>query len=382
MKVALISPNPTHLQEIARMLGGGHTVLSYDGGKSRVREVAEQVAPDLMLVDGICRDPHELAQVEWVTSHHPQTSVILLCASHTPEFLLGAMRAGVREVLPSPAPADTLLAAVERVAATRKRRTGHRGRALAFMSCKGGSGSTFLATNLAWHLAQSADVLLLDLNLQFGDAAAFVADGRPHATIADVARDISRLDASLLSASTIKPAPRYSVLAAPEDLALAAEVRPDHVQAIIEVALTQYEFVLLDLPRSLDPMTIHALDRVERIFCVLQPSVPDLRNASRLVKALHALGYPDERLEVVLNRCERSNEIGADTVRKAVGGLRLHTLPNAWREVSASINHGDPLTLSARGAVSRQLAELARLIAPAPDADPQPGLFGRLFRRA
>lgn len=381
MKVALISPNPAHLQEIARMLGSGNTVLKFDGGKSRVREIAEQDSPDLMVVDGICRDPQELSQVEWVTSHHPETTVILTCASHTPEFLLAAMRAGVREVLPSPAPEDTLRAAVDRVAATKKRKSGHRGRTLAFMSCKGGSGSTFLATNLGWQLAQSGEVLLLDLNLQFGDALAFVCDGRSHATISDVARDISRLDAALLAACTVKPAPQYSLLAAPEDLALATEIRPDHVQSIIDTAIANYDFVLLDLPRSLDPMTINALDRAERIFCVLQPSLPDLRNASRLIKAFHALGYTDDKLEIVLNRHEKSAEISADQVRRAVGGVRLHTVPNAWREVSTSINHGDPLSKSPRGPVSRQLSELARLVAPQSD-ESQPGLLGRLFRRA
>lgn len=382
MKIAVISPNPHHLQEIASLLeGAGHQALAFDGGKSRMREIAETERPDLMLVDGICRDPQELAQVEHVTSHHPGTAVLLLCSSHTPDFLLGAMRAGVREVLPSPAPKEPLIQAVDRVASKLKAAPLRRGRVLAFVGCKGGSGATFLATNLGWQLAQSSTVLMIDLNLQFGDALSLVHDGRPLATLADVARDIGRLDASLLSASTVKPHPNFSLLPAPEDLALAAEVRADHVSAILALAVANYDFVVLDLPRSLDAVTIGALDRCARIFAVMQAALPDLRNATRLVKAFRSLGYADERVEIILNRHEKTSAIGLAHIQDAIGPLTLHTVGNAWKDVAASINHGEPLAKSTRGSgVMKQVAELARQLQP-PQEDTR-GLLGRLFRRA
>ena len=49
----------------------GHTTSLFEGGKSRMREIAEREQPDLMLVDGMCCDTAELAQVEYVTTHHP-----------------------------------------------------------------------------------------------------------------------------------------------------------------------------------------------------------------------------------------------------------------------------------------------------------------------
>jgi len=39
---------------------------------------------------------------------------------------------------------------------------------------------------------------LFDLNLQFGDASLFVSDQRPAASVASVAQQMHRLDASLL----------------------------------------------------------------------------------------------------------------------------------------------------------------------------------------
>ena len=58
------------------------------------------------------------------------------------------------------------------------------GKVLAFMPCKGGSGATFIATNLGYQLAETHSVLLIDLNLQFGDALSFVSDARPASTLA------------------------------------------------------------------------------------------------------------------------------------------------------------------------------------------------------
>ncbi|REN13908.1 DNA-binding response regulator, partial [Mycobacterium tuberculosis] len=69
---------------------------------------------------------------------HPTIAVVLLCVMQTPEFLIHAMRAGVREVLPSPAEASALEAAIERIAlkmaGTQARSPGQ---VVAFMPCKG-----------------------------------------------------------------------------------------------------------------------------------------------------------------------------------------------------------------------------------------------------
>lgn len=385
MKVSVISPSPSHLEELGRALvAKGHTASLFEGGKSRMREIVERDKPDLMLVDGMCCDTAELTQVEYVTTQYPAVVVMLLCSTHTPEFLINSMRAGVREVLPSPVTASALEAAVDRVAAklagaaTRKP-----GKILAFMPCKGGAGATFLATNLGWQLAQTKSILLIDLNLQFGDALSFVHDGNPPSTLADVAKDISRLDASLLAASTVKVAPNFSILPAPDDLAHAMEVKPEHIDAILSLAVTQYDFVLLDVPRSLDTMAIRALDRAWRVFPVLQSALPDVRNAGKLLEAFKSLGYPPEKTELIINRFDKNTEIGIDQIQRSVGNVRLKTVPNSYREVNSSINHGNPLMKTARGnAVARHLSDFAETLCPRREESRNSGLLGRLFRKA
>ena len=81
MKIALLSPNPVHLEQMRQVLDGPHQVLAAEGGKSRMKLIAQDEQPDLMVVDGMCCDTQELSQVEYVTTHHPGTAVILLCAA-------------------------------------------------------------------------------------------------------------------------------------------------------------------------------------------------------------------------------------------------------------------------------------------------------------
>ena len=383
MKIAIISPNKNHLQDMGKVLEAqSHAVVLIDGGKSRMRTVAENEQPNLMLVDGMCCDPTELAQVEHVITHFPKIAVILLCATQTPEFLINSMRAGVREVLPSPVSAEALQAAVSRIAAkligVHSKSTG---KVLAFMPCKGGSGTTFLATNLGYQLAETRSVLLIDLNLQFGDALSFVHDGKPASTLADVAHDISRLDATFLAASSVKIAANYSILAAPDDISKAMEIKPEHIDAILALAVTQYDFVLLDMSRTLDTLAIKALDRAYRIFPVLQAGLPGLRNANKLLAVFKSLGYPQDKIELIVNRFEKGSDISLDDIQRSVGISNLRTVPNSYKEVNASINHGNALAEVTRSnAVTKNLAEFALSLSP--KLEESRSLLDRLLRRA
>ena len=386
MKIAIISPSPGHLQEMAHALQAfPHQVRTFEGGKTRMPTIAEQERPDLMVVDGMCCDPADLAPVEYVTTHHPRIAVVLLCAQQTPEFLLHSMRVGVREVLASPAPAQALQDAVARIGARLQDGAPQQpaGQVMAFVSSKGGSGATFLASNLGWMLARKHSVLLMDLNLQFGDALAYLHEGRPASTLADVARDIRRLDASFLSASTVKITPRLHVLAAPEDAMHAMEVEPLQVDAILQLAAAHYEFVLLDMGRVLDPLALRVLDRAQIIAPVLLPNVPAVRNAQKLLRVFEDLGYAQNRLHPVLNRLERRSEIGLPEVRKALGlAQQWQSITDAPHEVQAAINAGLPLAESSRACVvARELAAWADVLAPQAHEDSS-GLLNRLFRRA
>lgn len=385
MKITVISPSTQSLQEISAILehaNPSHVVTVHEGGISKLRTLSEQQHPDVIIVEGMCHDASELAPIEAITTNHPQMTIIMLCSQHTSEFLINAMRVGVREVLPSPVNKVALEAAIARTESKLGLRGSQRaGRVIALIPCKGGSGATFLATNLGYQLSkENKKVLLIDLNLQYGEAVLTVHDRKATSDIADVARNLSRLDASFLSASTVQVTPTYEILAAPEDAAQSLQIKPEHLDAILNLAINQYDFVILDVSNNLDDLTIKALDRSHNIFLVVQALLPDVRNANRMMTIFRSLGYSQDKVELLVNRYMRNAEIGLDDLRESSGVNRMRTIPNGYKEVARAINQGVPLeTVSKSSVVHLAIREMAESLLPRVDRT-QGGLFSRLLK--
>ena len=385
MKIAIISPSAQSLLEISTILEHGNPsriVTRHQGGISKLRTLAEQEHPDVIIVEGLCHDASELAPIEFVTSHYPQMIIIMLCSQQTSEFLINAMRVGVREVLPSPASKDALEAAIIRAEAKLGLRSTQRsGRVIAFLSCKGGSGATFLATNLGHQIgADGKKVLLIDLNLQFGEALLTVHNRKATSDIAEVARNLARLDASFLKASTVAVSANFEILDVPVDPAQSLQIKPEHLDAILNVAVNQYDFIILDVNRNLDDVTIKALDRAHNIFLVVQMLLPYLRNANRMMTVFRSLGYAQDKVELLVNRYWKNGDIGLDDLRASLGVTKMRVIPNGYKEVAKAINQGEPLvTVSKSSAVVKAISELAQSLLPKTE-QAQGGLLSRLLK--
>jgi len=308
--------------------------------------------------------------IDSALTSQPRVSLILVTGDTSADFLLRAMRAGVREIVPPDAPHGVLASAmtrqIDRVGAGQITARRTKGKVIAFMPAKGGSGATFLATNLAFALAsRGSKVAVLDMNLQFGDVAMLMTDKRPPSNIADVSRDASRLDAALLESSMMHVADNLWMLAAPDAPERSVEVKPDIVERIIALARDEYDFVVLDVGRILEAVSIRALDQAETIFLVVQAALPTLHDAKRLISVLTGLGYGREKLQIVLNRADKRSDIGLDEIAKALGYDVAVRMPNSYENVVYSINHGIPiLKHTPKDPVARELAEWARKLAP------------------
>jgi len=376
MKIVVISPNKALMEEIRQILQVGDSqriFFSFDGGVDQVSQIVGQEHPDLVILDGSSLVVEQLAILERSCLQYANTSFIVLSTNVTPEFLLGAMRIGVKDVLPLPLVPLALQAAVTRVENKSKlvADTQKQGKVIAFVACKGGSGATFLASNLGYILADvhGVKVLLLDLNLQFGDAALFVSDHVPSNTVADVASNISRLDASFLASSMVQVLPNFGVLAAPETPEQAEEVKPEHIEALLKLAKTQYDYVILDIGRTLNATSVKALDHADMIFPVLQETLPFIRDSKRLIHTLQSLGYAKEKIYLILNRYENGGDILLEDVEATLGMNVFKTIPNSYQAVSASVNQGVPIMkISKHDPVTQALQEVAQRLIEGPQA--------------
>nr|WP_229428208.1 AAA family ATPase [Massilia soli] len=332
-----------------RQRAPGDKIELVSGQLERFTAAMGQAAPDLLLVEQ--PQQGDLTRIEHLGAAHPRMATVLVTEVQSLAFMLEAMRAGVREVVPLPPTAELLYPVVDRIEEKLLQQTHANGKVLAFVSCKGGSGATFLATNLGYALAELAGkrVALIDLNLQFGDASLFVADHKPLATLADVALQMHRLDASLLASSMMVITPQFSVLAAPDDPVHAGDVKPEHIDALLRLARRNYDFIILDVGRSLDPVSVRALDQADTIYPVLQTTLPYIRDGKRLIEVFRSLGYPQEKIQVIANRHQKKSDINLHDLESACGTGVFMSIPNHYEAAAASVNQGVPILRLAPG---------------------------------
>ncbi|HKW84611.1 MAG TPA: AAA family ATPase, partial [Burkholderiaceae bacterium] len=259
------------------------------------------------------------------------------------------------------------------------------GEVLALVSCKGGSGATFVAANLAHLLAAGGRrrVALIDMNLQFGDAALFVSSETPVSNVADVARNIERLDADLLRASMAEVAPGLWVLAAPDDPAHAADVTPQHVRQIVELAREMFDFVIIDAGRSLSAVTLQALDLADRVYAVLQLTLPFIRDGKRLRNVFRSLDYPARKIHWIVNRHQKDNQFSVEDLKRTLEIDQVVCLPNHYEAVASAVNQGVPVErIAPNSTIARSLRELTESIAPPTAGKSRSGWLTGLFRGA
>jgi pilus assembly protein CpaE len=347
----------------------GHTSCRVvEGGVEQARAAIEKERADAIVVEGVRHDEAELLALEPLVLKEPGMSVVFLSSNQSAEFLRLGMRIGLREILPLPLSMEALLKTVslhhERASAV-ARRAG--GRMLCFIGCKGGCGTTFLATNVGYALAgQDKRVALIDLNTQFGDAAVYVTDRTPRFTLADVARAVDRLDGALLASSMLHVLPNFHVLAAPEDADQALNVRTEEIDAVLSMAAAHYDVVIVDGGRSLNALTVRAMDRSDTVFAILQQSIPFMRDAQRMLRALSGLGYGKDKVKLIVNRFEKKGLLGADEIADSLRHEIHRLIPNSFGAVADSIDQGVPIVkLAARDPVARSLEDMAGVLAGA-----------------
>ncbi|ROH85403.1 CobQ/CobB/MinD/ParA nucleotide binding domain-containing protein [Pseudomethylobacillus aquaticus] len=358
-------------------------VTRVQGGMAEAIPVMERDPADILIVDFAgAVSQTEMQALQALGLQFPRADLMLLAMDESPGFLLQAMRAGVREILSFPLDTAALTAALDRSATKYGVKVSHHGKVLSFIAAKGGSGTTFITTNLAWLLAASGHkVLLIDLNRPFGDAVLYVSDRQPTVTLADVCAQIERMDAGFLQSSLVDVAPSLGILAACHDVSAAADITPDQVGRIVQLACQHYDYVLLDTGRDIDAVSLRALDMADQVFPVLQLSLPALHDGQRLLTLFRSLDYTPKKVQLLINRYSKNGKLGLELAEQTLGARAVQILPDGAAVVSDAIDQGLPVEKSApQSTIAKALRQLAQDISGSAVPE-KTGLLARMLAR-
>ncbi|MFO0804337.1 MAG: AAA family ATPase [Gemmataceae bacterium] len=380
-RVAIVDPTESTRESLRTLLLGVDFVwleaecARYD----YFDEVIQTSVPDLAIVALDADKQKALAMIGQLSAQNPKLPILTI--SHDHQALLQSLQKGAKYFLTHPVSLEDMLTAlrrslgegsstgIEASQGSTARNTGSSSM-IAVLGSRGGVGTTTLAVNLAATLAADPanSVALIDLDLALGDAdIALEVTGVENISIADLARNIERLDMNFLRRAMAKhERSNLSILRHPLEISEVGSIHEGHVERILNLLKISYTHLVLDLSKSLLPTDLMALRMSDVIMLTAQLELSSLRNVVRLV---HTLGQEDtlaDKVRVVVNRqgAEIMDEgISAKKAEEVIGKPIFWQVPNDTKSVVGARVAGHPLILTApKSKVQQSISGLAQAL--------------------
>ncbi|KPD13170.1 AAA family ATPase [Phaeobacter sp. 11ANDIMAR09] len=371
----LIEDMETSLGEAWGDLGFGETLAFFAQPEA---ETLEFVA---LAMDA--EDEANLAQMgEIITQAKArEIKVILIAEEVSPAALHTLLRQGADEFIPYPLPEGELQAAIDRlntpepepVAAsnphTLQADSRREGAVIVCHGLAGGTGSTTLAVNLAWELAQMSaaktpSVCLLDFDMQQGSVSTYL-DLPRREVVMEMLSETEEMDADIFGQALLPFEEKLQVLTAPSDMIPLEFISVEDVERVVEMARSHFDFVIIDMPHTLVQWSETILQMAHVYFALIELDMRSAQNALRLKRALQSEGLPFDKLRFALNRAPKFTDLGGKArVKRMAESLGISIdlqLPDGGKPITQSCDHGLPLaTSNAKNPLRKEIAKLAR----------------------
>jgi pilus assembly protein CpaE len=347
--------------------------------------LATQTPVDVLLLDINMPGMDGIATAEQLSLRVPTASIIMMSVQGESDYLRRAMLAGAREFLVKPFSSDELAGSIrqvhererqkfDRVANARPQAPSNgnpeppraaNGQVVTFFSPKGGVGRTTLAVNfaVAARTELGKRVALVDGGLQFGDVGVLLNLNPKNQSIADVAREMASGDLETLDSTLVDHSTGVRVLMAPPSPEMAELVTPDHVSRIIGALRATHDLVVVDCSPQLQDVTLAFLDQSDVVLTVLTLEITNIKNIRQFLALAEQLGYPEGKVQLLLNRADSGYGIRLQDVESSIGRKVNHTVVSDGRTVVYALNRGVPFIVAARQTrVSEDVVRLAKAV--------------------
>ena len=322
-----------------------------------IADPSQQVDPSFLggaaaaIIQVSADDPQSMARFEQLSG----AGVPLIAAAYEPPMALvrALVRAGAHDVVPLPLDADELATALDPirrlVAAQGERpRTGHR-KIVSIIKSEGGVGATALLSQLATRFAAGEtaagrEACLLDLDVQFGDAA-FQLGLHPALTFSDLVDAGKRLDGELLRSIAVEHMSGLKVIAAPRQIMPLEMLTSDQLLAMVDLATEEFGTVFVDLPMNWTNWSLSLLARSDLVLMVTELRVPSLHRARRQIDLLDSQDMGSLDVRIILNRTEKGlfRTLGTADAERVLRRSVAFTVANDHETMTQAIDRGVPI---------------------------------------
>ncbi|MBY0523660.1 MAG: pilus assembly protein CpaE [Gemmataceae bacterium] len=269
----------------------------------------------------------------------------IVVTSMQSNLLVQAHRLGATWLLDCPVQLDAFLLAMRSFNSSTNL-SSPSARGIAFLSSRGGAGSTSLAVNVGCTLAAEPgrQVALVDLDLAMG-AAEIALDMIPECRLTDLVGSLDKIDLQLLKRLLTKDPSGLVVLprpAHPRDVEL---IHTEHIQRILGLMRVTNSHLVFDLSRGWTQIDLEAMHLADIIVLVAIPELCSTRNAVVLLGELREEGLGD-KVRVVMNRVGAyfgSDSLTLAKIEAVLGQPIYWQIPNDYKAMMGAWNAGVPL---------------------------------------
>jgi pilus assembly protein CpaE len=309
---------------------------------------------DVLVLSPEVKEPDALGLAEFVGRSAPGTAIVMV-RDHTWNGLLpAAMRAGIRDVVDLTQGSEELRDAVERAIswATNLRSAGtaqhlspnDRGRIVSVFSSKGGTGKTFLTSNLATAISEitGEDTAVVDLDFDMGDVFTYFGT-EPSSTIQDLMLLGEGGTREEIRAQGRKLGEHLWGFGAPSD-PTAETPAGEQIGKFLRSIRSAFSYVVVDASVDYSDSALVCFDLSDDICLITGLDVVGVKHLSKALDTLLAIGLPRDRFRVVLNRA--GSKVGLDAADvERVMKIQVDAMLPSSVLVPMSLNKGRPVVL-------------------------------------
>lgn len=353
-RVLVIDDEPINHQLVARALEPLQCEIHFsENGKDGVAK-ARNLRPDIIITDVMMPDINGY-EVTRILRREPQfaiTPILVLTAQAGLQDKLKSFEVGADDHLTKPFEAaelavrvTSLLRRVEAAKASGQDVPAQASaRMIAVHSLRGGTGSSTLAVNLSLGLSAlwKKRTILLDLTMTAGQVA-MMLNMTLRRTWADIARyKAEELDMDVVQSIVGTHESGLSFIAAPTFPSEAETLHRDTLGAALNWIRGQFDYVIADLPHDFSDPAIHALDVADVILMVASPDMASIRAVAAARDTYEKLGYPKEKIKLVLSAIFPRSSLSRDKIEAAMGMNAVVMVPYVQDLFVDAINLGQP----------------------------------------
>ncbi|MGZ8606465.1 MAG: AAA family ATPase [Actinomycetota bacterium] len=325
---------------------------------------------DVLVLSPEIKEPDALGLAEFVSRSAPGTAIVLVRDKTWNGLLPAAMRAGIRDVVDLKQGSEEIRDAVERAVVwaqslrqTRgdsQNRSAERGVVISVFSSKGGTGKTFLATNLATAIADLSgkDTAVVDLDVDMGDVFSYFG-AEPTKQVSDLISLGEGAPRETVMASSSQFGEHLYGFGAVPDPAM----QPPAGEAIgkyLRVLRQNFGYVVVDASADYTDLALACFDLSDAICLVTGLDVVGVKHLSKALETLLSIGLPRDRFRIILNRADSKVGLDAGDVERVMK-IEVDTLIPSSRLVPMSLNKGRPVYTEEPGSeVSASIRALAQ----------------------